>query len=589
MQRSVNHRNTLVLGRYELRERLGTGGFGAVWRAYDELLRREVAVKRIALPTEEDGERAAREALASARLAHPAIVALYEACADDHDFYLISELVEGATLAQLIAQDALEDEELLEVGIVLCDALAHAHARGVVHRDVKPENVLLPNPEADPHAERAGTTGPPIAKLTDFGGAQLTGEDPLTRTGDVLGTLAYMAPEQCEGREAGPAADLYALALVLYEAFSGVNPVRGPTPAATVRRIGRPLPPLERQRGDLPRVLTRALDLALSPAPERRGTLAELRAVLARQLAQARHGAPVRGGRSRGNSAPRRPSAETLIADHALRSGVPLLPGGAVLDPPADADLQAPADSAGWLTLPRLLWLALTLTLGAWQLAAGRPGVALLALCATVPLVVLVRRPGAGWLALALAPALGLLGLAGTFPALAGQPTHWRTRALAGALGYWWLRLAEPLLDRSGGPLWLGAPEAAGTHAAHAAWEASLTSAASHALVPILTLGLLLGALLWATAATLLPWLVRGASATRDALAAIVWAVALAAATPALTAGLARGGASSPHGLIAGSACGAALAIAARAARGRTTGVTSGPLAPRRPNPASLS
>ena len=256
----------VVLGRYRLLERLGAGGFGVVWRAHDELLHREVAVKRISLGAGGDpidSERASREALAGARLAHPAIVVLHEACAAEDAFYLISELIHGDTLAELIAARALGDEELLEIGLALTDALAHAHARGVIHRDVKPQNVLVPH-EPD---ERGG-----VAKLTDFGGARLTGEDALTRTGDVLGTLAYMAPEQSEGREAAEPADLYALALVLYEGLSGVNPVRGSTPAATARRIGSRLEPLERRRGDLPRSLTRAIDLALPLEPEQRGT-----------------------------------------------------------------------------------------------------------------------------------------------------------------------------------------------------------------------------------------------------------------------------------------------------------------------------
>ena len=236
----------LVLDRYRLLERLGSGGFGVVWRAHDELLHREVALKRISLGAGGDpidSERATREALASARLAHPAIVALYEACAAEDAFYLISELVDGETLAELISRGELDDGELLEIGLALTDALLHAHARGVIHRDVKPQNVLVPHPPD----ERGG-----VAKLTDFGGARLAGEDALTRTGDVLGTLAYMAPEQSEGREAAEPADLYALALVCYEALSGVNPVRGSTPAATARRIGSRLEPLERRRGTCP-------------------------------------------------------------------------------------------------------------------------------------------------------------------------------------------------------------------------------------------------------------------------------------------------------------------------------------------------
>ena len=281
--------DALVLGRYRLRERLGAGGFGVVWSAHDELLHREVAVKRIALAPEEDGERASREAIASARLAHPAIVALYEACPADDAFYLISELVDGATLAQLIEEDSLDDDELLQIGVALCSALTHAHARGVIHRDVKPQNVLVPDrpDDSEPLAEAFGG----VAKLTDFGGARLSGQDVLTRTGDVLGTLAYMAPEQSDGREAGEQADLYSLALVMYEALSGVHPVRGATPAETVRRIGRPLPSLSRARRGLSRELTRAVDRALSPSPHARGTIAELRASFERELAQ-RHGVP---------------------------------------------------------------------------------------------------------------------------------------------------------------------------------------------------------------------------------------------------------------------------------------------------------
>jgi eukaryotic-like serine/threonine-protein kinase len=224
----------LVLGRYRLGERLGEGGFGTVWLAHDERLHRAVALKRIPIEPGTGTERAEREALAAARLGHPGIVALYEAGHDDDAFYLASELVRGRTLAQLEADGALSDRDVVRIGAALCGALEHAHARGVVHRDVKPGNVIV----ADD-----GTV-----KLTDFGIARLADSSSLTLTGDVVGTIAYMAPEQAEGRRVTGAADLYALALVLFEALTGTNPVRAEGAAATARRVGMRLPPLGRVR-----------------------------------------------------------------------------------------------------------------------------------------------------------------------------------------------------------------------------------------------------------------------------------------------------------------------------------------------------
>src|SRR6202012_848020 len=136
----------------------------------------------------------------------------------DEGAYLVSELVRGKTLDALLDQGKLSDQEILEVGISLCDALDHAHGQGVIHRDVKPSNVLVPT--------RITGSGD-RAKLTDFGVAHVVGGDALTRTGDVIGTLAYMAPEQADGGEVSPACDLYALAVVLYEALTGVNPLTG--------------------------------------------------------------------------------------------------------------------------------------------------------------------------------------------------------------------------------------------------------------------------------------------------------------------------------------------------------------------------
>jgi eukaryotic-like serine/threonine-protein kinase len=564
----------LVLGRYRLLERLGAGGFGVVWRAHDELLHREVAVKRISLGAGGDpidGERASREALAGARLAHPAIVVLHEACAAQDAFYLISELIHGDTLAELIAADGLSDEELLEIGLALAEALAHAHARGVIHRDVKPQNVLVPH---EPN-ERGG-----VAKLADFGGARLTGEDALTRTGDVLGTLAYMAPEQSEGHEAGEPADLYALALVLYEGLSGVNPVRGATPAATARRIGSLLEPLERRRGDLPRSLTRAIDLALLPEPEQRGALEDLHVsleeALVRGLKRTR-----RGARRRGLLATAPPREAAAAPEVGLRKGAdelthepsPRSPDAQSFDqrPPSEdgqepahgEEEESPSTPSRRLVLPRAVWLGGALVAIVWLLATSRPGAALLLFAAAAPLVLLPRRSGLGWLTAALAPALGAVGLAGAFPALAGQRTRLAERAALGALGYWWLILAEPLLGRR---LWLGAP--AGTPA-RAVWEGSLSSAATHVVGPSLGLGLLYGVAVWALAAVLLPWVVRGRSAMLDVLAASAWSLALLLACAPHYAGYTVSVVSAtPRGAVLGTILGGALAVAARALRG---------------------
>ncbi len=195
-----------VLGRYRLLDRLGAGAFGVVWRARDERLERDVAVKVVPRERAARG-RVEREALVAARLSHPGIVTLYEAGGDAQALYLVSELVRGCTLTDLTRRGAPSDGDLAAIGMALCDALAHAHRQGVIHRDVKPGNVMVPD---RPHGAADA------AKLTDFGVAHVTDGELLTRTGDVVGTLAYMAPEQAEGRPVGPAADLYALALVLY-------------------------------------------------------------------------------------------------------------------------------------------------------------------------------------------------------------------------------------------------------------------------------------------------------------------------------------------------------------------------------------
>lgn len=595
-----------VLGRYRVLERLGSGGFGEVWRAHDELLNRDVALKRI---LGGDGERAAREAKAAARLSDPAIVALYEAAYEDGVCHLISELVEGQTLAELIAGDELADEEILEIGLALCGALAHAHARGVIHRDVKPHNVLV----ADERDARA-----PAAKLTDFGGALLDGEQTLTRTGDVLGTLAYMAPEQSEGREAGPAADLYSLALVLYEALSGENPVRAATPAATVRRIGSRLPPLRRARRDLPRPLAAAIDRALLRSPRDRGDLSELAGALdgaldgafatvaedvddaAQELEELEDTELLDGDgrdtellgaaadveptviRSRPQRRPRpAPPPESRSRRPERRAG-----DAPAAQPPAPAGGLGAADPRGRLALPRLLWLLAAIALAVLETLGGRPGLALVALAAAVPLLVAMpRRAGPVWLLGAAAPLLGLIGLAAAAPAVVAAPASPRQRASLGALAYWWLGLGELASGRAMAPgpgfahaqalaVSRGVPLGLPVLQAPARWEGSI-SGAVHALGGLLSLPVLAAAVLWGLGALALPLLVRGRSLWPDLARAAVWSVALLLG-PALLAGWLRAGghAAIPSALgsgaaLAGAALGTLIAVVAASLRYR--------------------
>lgn len=552
---------TLVLDRYRLCRRLGAGGFGVVWLAHDEHLDRAVAVKRIGVDDPAVAARAEREAIAAARLAHPGIVALYEAGRDENAVYLVSELVRGRTLADLIDDGALSDRDVLRIGVVLCDALAHAHARGVIHRDVKPPNIIVPE---DPHE------GSGIAKLTDFGIARMIGDDALTRTGDVVGTLAYMAPEQAEGREVGAPADLYALALVIYEGLSGVNPVRGRGAASTARRVGARLPPLGRLRRDLPLGLCDALDAAVRPRPDERGTLRELRVALA--------GALPRAGDEPGtvagphlhpgvldDVAPRprvAPGARVCAAvPAAALTAAALAWLGPV--PPVPPEMGAAIAAGTVLFLPRLGWTAVAVAVVVW-LAASAAGVAVLVALAVVPVTLLLRdAPPAARCLPAVAPALGALGLAPAFCALAGQAARPLHRAALGALGLWWLVLAEPL---TGERLMLGA--APGT-APRVAWEGSAGGAVQDVISPLLTSGALAVAALWAVMAVLLPVLVRGRAAAVDIVAATAWAAGLAAATQAIAGALAwDGGAPSARGATAGAILAAAVAVGANAVRG---------------------
>lgn len=535
---------TLVLGRYRLHRRLGTGAFGTVWQAHDERLEREVAVKVV--PRERIiGGRLEREARAAARLSHPGIVTLYEAAADGEGAYLVSELVRGPTLDELLEAGRLSDRDVVEIAIALCDALAYAHSQGVVHRDLKPSNILIP--------ERP-TSAAGLAKLTDFGVARVIGGDSLTRTGDVVGTAAYMSPEQAEGREAGAPADLYALALVTYEGLTGINPLSTTTAAQRARRLGAHLPPLRRQRRDLPRELGRSIDLALRPKPRERGTIEELRDALevTHALVGDRRGVVAGPWRPR-TEAPAEPEPfapspvgrPSEAADEAAAAPIPrsaralaaLAAGAAAawITANALAPASIPPVAAALLAavlvavLPRIAWLAIVCGLAGAAGIQGRPGAAILVLLAGLLPVGLMPRDGPAWPLAAGAPALGLVGLAGAWPAIAARAGGpWR-RAMLGGAGWVWLVLATPL---NGAGLYLTQVRGASPMSS---WSGSVSQTVEVVLRPILASGVLAATPVWALASLTLPWLVRGRSLTLDIVLATAWAATVVSATSTAT------------------------------------------------------
>ncbi|MFI6295208.1 serine/threonine-protein kinase [Nonomuraea sp. NPDC050790] len=225
----------LVSNRYRLIEPIGEGGMGVVWRAHDELLDRPVAVKEVRYSgvgeakRNELNRRTIREARAAGRLEHPSVVVVYDVVEEDGRPWIVMNLVRSRSLARVVADGGpLPPGRVAAIGAALLDALRTAHAAGVLHRDVKPENVLL----ADDGR----------VVLTDFGIATLEAEQGLTATGNLVGTPAYMPPERLNGLPAGPESDLWALGATLYTAVEGRAPFRGDSWAATVAAVLRDPP-----------------------------------------------------------------------------------------------------------------------------------------------------------------------------------------------------------------------------------------------------------------------------------------------------------------------------------------------------------
>ncbi|MFE7167324.1 serine/threonine-protein kinase [Streptomyces sp. NPDC057616] len=242
----------LVGGRYRLTERIGSGGMGTVWQAYDELVEREVAVKQPRLPGDPDDEqhrRAAhrlyREARAAARVDHPAAVSIHDVVEEDGLPWIVMELVRGESLHEVLRRGPVEAAEAARIGLAVLGALRAANAVGIVHRDVKPANVLL------------GAHGRVV--LTDFGIAHVQGEESLTVSGEFVGSLEFVAPERMSGRSAGPASDLWSLGVLLYAAVEGASPFRRTTVESTLAAVIAADPPEPKQAGPLGPLISRLL------------------------------------------------------------------------------------------------------------------------------------------------------------------------------------------------------------------------------------------------------------------------------------------------------------------------------------------
>jgi len=415
----------LVLDRYRPLRPLGTGGSGSVWLARDERTGLDVALKIVAREGKA-AARAEREAAAAAHLRHPACLRAYGFARDERHVYIAYEFVPGRTFREALREHELSNGAAVEACAQIAEALAHAHAAGILHRDVKPSNVLL----AD--GDRTSV------RLLDFGLARLAQAETLTGQGDVPGTLAYISPERLAGDEATPAADVWAVGVMLWEALAGRHPFWRGSLLETGRAIEGGAPPLARLRPDLPKPLLRLVDRALALDPAARPTAQELAEAL-RDAAGARSRA--RRPAERAASDERRPTAQVAICNlaRAGSAGLAALFAGwsaAALPFYPHAWAFGFAAAAALATLAReRAGLALALAVPILPLGNVSLGLAVLyAALAGAWLLATWREPRAGLLfvlgpLLAPAGALGLLPLATAYVRAAPR------RALVACLG----------------------------------------------------------------------------------------------------------------------------------------------------------
>lgn len=420
----------LVLDRYRPLRPLGRGGSGSVWLARDERTGLEVALKIV--PREgKRAARAAREMEAASRLRHERCVRAYDFAGDSGHVYIAYEYVRGSTLREVLRAGDVDDATAVEIAAQVLDGLAHAHRRGIVHRDVKPSNVLVED------------TADVSVRVLDFGLAQFDEADTLTAVGDVPGTLAYISPERLDGEEASERSDVWAVGVMLWEALAGSHPFWGVPLPQVASTISSGAPPLSARRGDLPRRLLAVVDAALAVDPARRPPAARLAADLreafvapAPRARSTRPAAPARRAPARaGPKAVRIPASLARRTVHAGAVAVATAVGGSLL-PFWPAPLLAALAAVAGLVALRAPRLGLALALAAPVFPLGNVAQAAAVVYGVLALgwlAVTWRDPRAG-LAFCAGPLLAPLGLLALLP-LAVQPARgwWRRGLHAGA------------------------------------------------------------------------------------------------------------------------------------------------------------
>jgi hypothetical protein len=506
-------RRELVLDRYRPLRPLGSGGSGSVWLARDERNGLDVALKII--PREgKAAHRAEREAEAASRLRHERCLRAYDFGTDYGHVYIAYEYVAGQTLRDAMRSGTLRDGQAVEAAAQILEGLAHAHGRGIVHRDVKPSNVLL--------AEAEGIS----VRLLDFGLAQFDEAETLTAVGDVPGTLAYISPERLRGEEAGAASDVWGVGILLWEALAAKHPFWGvplPQMAATIEAGA---PPLETIRPDLPRRLLAAIAQAVALDPARRPPAA----ALAKELREAGTAKPRRSKRV--ESVYQTQSLLPRLAPAAAAGAAAFL-GGTALSfyPTGWAPVLAALAALAALRAPRV---GLALALAAPILPLGNLALGLAIVYGAVAAAWLAlswrdARAGLVFLAGPALAALGLLALAPLATLAARGPVRRAAQAVAA------VAVAAIAAGLTGAELPFGQGRAEELPLAGRESVPATLHTVLGAVPPLLALeALVLAALAVALPYARTPWRIAGFGAV--ALAATLLAVPAAPATPLVLA-----------------------------------------------------